>query len=209
MSGKLIKKLLIVVGILLLIAGGLAYYFFQSPLYSMYRIKTAIEEHDIKEFETYFATDSVLGSITDQMIDMICELSEERMLEEYGDEEALVKYETVWRRQMLKSIKKTMVLKMKRQLYYYIRFGRMEKRKLDTDGATEIIAKVWEHYKGTFDQSPGIDHFRTDSDTAWIGLSYDIGQEKAVIEFRLHKNGDHWQIVDIPNFGNFAKSLLN
>lgn len=208
MSKKLIKRLLIILSIVFLIIGGLAYYFFQSPLYSMYLMKTAVEEHDIEEFEKYFATDSVLSSITDQMIDLICEMSQERMLEEYGDEESLVKYETVWRRQMLKSMKKTLVLKMKRQLYYYIRFGRMEKRKLGTDGATEIIAKIWEQYKGTLRQSPGIDHFRTDKDTSWVGLSYDIEGRKAIIEFRLQHKGGHWQVTDIPNFGMFAKSMM-
>ena len=193
------KKLLILILLLALGAGG--YYYYRSlkngPKGALVSAAAAVQTHDMATFEKYVDVNSVTTHLVDDVAQQGSTLA------------SLVPGGGLLMGGALRMIKPALAEAAHQEVQRYVETGSLEaaaatapKRlvNLSLTGLASRVVSPESEFKG-------IKYTREEGDNAFVGL--EVTQPKydttMVVEVKLRRQGDHWQMTQITNSGELLR----
>ena len=194
------KKLLLLVFLLALGAGG--YYYFRSlkngPSSALAQAAAAVQTHDMATFEKYVD----VSSLTTHLVDDVAQQSSALT--------ALVPGGGLLMGGALKLLKPTLTNAAHQEVRRYVETGSLEAaagaapKRLVSFSLTGLASRV----VGPDSQFKGIKYTREEGNNAYMGL--EVSQPRydttMVVEVKLRRQGDHWQMTQIMNSGELLRN---
>lgn len=195
------KKLLLIVLLLALGVGG--YYYYRSlkdgPSGALVAAAAAVQTHDMATFEKYVDINSVTTHLVDDVVQqgsMLTSLMPGGSLVVGG---------------AMRLIKPTLAKAAHKEVQRYVETGSLEAaaaaapKHLVNVSLTGLASKV----VGPDSEFKGVKYTREEGDNAFVGLEvtqprYDTTM---VIEVKMRRRGDHWQMTQITNSGELLESV--
>ena len=193
------KKLLLLVLLLALGAGG--YYYYRSlkngPKGALVSAAAAVQTHDMATFEKYVDVNSVTTHLVDDVAQQGSTLA------------SLVPGGGLLMGGALRMIKPALAEAAHQEVQHYVETGSLE-------AAAAAAPKRWVNLSPTGlaskvvspeSEFKGIKYTREEGDNAFVGL--EVTQPKydttMVVEVKLRRQGDHWQMTQITNSGELRR----
>ncbi|ALW84423.1 hypothetical protein AUC43_04570 [Hymenobacter sedentarius] len=193
------KKLLLLVLLLALGAGG--YYFYRSlkngPKGALVSAAAAVQTHDMATFEKYVDVNSVTTHLVDDVAQQGSMLA------------SLVPGGGLLMGGALRMIKPALASAAHQEVQRYVETGSLEAaaaaapKRLVNLSLTGLASRV----VSPDSEFKGIKYTREEGDNAFVGLEvtqprYDTTM---VVEVKLRRQGDHWQMTQITNSGELLR----
>jgi hypothetical protein len=195
------KKLLLLVVLLALAAGG--YYYIQSvrngPSGALAQAAAAVQTHDITTFEKYVDVNSVTNHLVDDVVSQgsaVTSLLPGGQLAMAG---------------ALRLLKPTLAKAAHKEVQRYVETGSLEAaaaaapKRLVNVSLTGLASKV----VSPDSQFKGIKYTREEGDNAFVGI--EVSQPKydttMVIDVKMRRVGDHWQLKEITNIADLLQQV--
>lgn len=195
------KKLLLLV--LLLALGAAGYYYYRSlkngPQGALVSAAAAVQTHDLAAFEKYVDVSSVTSHLVDDVAQQGSALA------------SLVPGGGLMMGGALRLLKPALAKAAHSEVARYVETGSLEaaaeaapKRmmNLSLTGLASRVVSADSKFKG-------IKYTREEGDNAFVGL--EISQPKydttMVVEVKLRRQGDHWQMTQITNSGELLRGV--
>ena len=195
------KKLLLLVLLLALGAGGYFYYQSQKqgPKGALVSAAAAVQAHDMATFERYVDVNSVTTHLVDDVTQQGAVLT------------SLVPGGGLLMGGAMRLLKPTLAKAAHQEVQRFVETGSLESaaaaapKRLVNVSLTGLAGKV----VGPDSEFKGIKYSREEGDNAYVGL--EITQPKydttMVIEVKLRRQGDHWQMTQIMNSGELLRDV--
>ena len=195
------KKLLLLILLLALGAGGYFYYQSQKqgPKGALVSAAAAVQAHDMATFERYVDVNSVTTHLVDDVTQQGAVLT------------ALVPGGGLLMGGAMRLLKPTLAKAAHQEVQRFVETGSLESaaaaapKRLVNVSLTGLAGKV----VGPDSEFKGIKYSREEGDNAYVGL--EITQPKydttMVIEVKLRRQGDHWQMTQIMNSGELLRDV--
>ncbi|MBC8082624.1 MAG: hypothetical protein H7Z21_05375 [Hymenobacter sp.] len=195
------KKLLLLV--LLLALGAAGYYYYRSlkegPSGALVAAAAAVQTHDMATFEKYVDVSSVTTHLVDDVAQQGAVLT------------SLVPGGGLLMGGAMRMLKPTLAKAARQEVQRYVETGSLEaaaaaapKRRINVS-LTGLAGKI----AGPDSEFKGVKYTREEGDNAFVGL--EISQPKydttMVVEVKLRRQGDHWQMTQILNGGELLRSV--
>jgi hypothetical protein len=195
------KKLLLLVLLLGLGAGGYYYYrnLKQGPSGALASAAAAVQTHDMATFEKYVDVNSVTTHLVDDVAKQGSLLT------------SLVPGGSLMMGGAMRMLKPALAKAAHQEVQRYVETGSLEaataaapKRlvNISLTGLASKIASPESDFKG-------IKYTREEGDNAFVGL--EISQPKydttMVVEVKMRRQGDHWQMMQITNTGELLRGV--
>ena len=195
------KKLLLLVLLIALGAGG--YYYYRSlkngPQGALVSAAAAVQTHDMAAFEKYVDVSSVTSHLVDDVAQQGSALT------------SLVPGGGLMMGGALRLLKPALTKAARSEVERYVETGSLEaaaeaapKRaiNLSLTGLASRVVSADSEFKG-------IKYTREEGDNAFVGL--EVSQPKydttMVVEVKLRRQGDHWQMTQITNSGELLRGV--
>lgn len=190
------KKLLLIVGILLMVAiGGFIWWkiFTSSPKYSLLQIKKAVENHDVDSFEKYVDIESITTRVMGELPNL---LGAEKDMKLFGDEAAEI---------VMSLVKEPVVNMVKSSVQAFIERGTFDKT-LTEKG---VISKLLKQIPLDSLQFVKVKEIRKEGKICSVPLEVYVEayDGKATVEFMMRDKGNYWQIAEIRNLSEFIQQI--
>lgn len=206
LSAKMKLKIFIValVVVIIGIGGSIGYFNFyvKTPEYTLKAIQSAVETHDIDEFNRYVDVDNVVAGVTNNMLDAII-ASQSNLPEEA--KVAMNSLATMFKAPLVASINDGLTT--------FVKTGSWETTDVKDSQGAMIDSKMVLDQTGLMGISfSGIDYINIDEEngTAQAGVKVEqseIGQP-FVFKITLEEQPDgYWKVVSVDNFADFIKAL--
>ena len=195
------KKLLLLVLLLALGAGGYYYYrsLTQGPSGALALAAAAVQAHDMAAFEKYVDVNSVTTHLVDDVAQQGSALT------------ALLPGGSLMMGGALRMLKSALAKAAHQEVQRYVETGSLEaaaaaapKRVVNVSltGLASTVVSPDSKFKG-------IKYTREEGDSAFVGL--EVTQPKydttMVVEVKMHRQGDHWQLTQITNSGELLRDV--
>ena len=194
------KKILLLVLLLTLAAGG--YYYIRSlkngPSGALAQAAAAVQTHDMATFEKYVDVNSLTAHLVDDVAQQSSALT------------ALLPGGGLLMGGAVKLLKPTLTNAAHQEVQRYVETGSLEAaaaaapKRLVNFSLTGLASKV----VGPDSQFKGIKYTREEGDNAFMGL--EVSQPRydttMVVEVKLRRQGDHWQMTQIMNSGELLRN---
>jgi hypothetical protein len=195
------KKLLLLVVLLALGAGG--YYYYRSlkdgPSGALVAAAAAVQAHDMATFEKYVDVNSVTTHLVDDVVQQGSMLT------------SLMPGGSLVMGGAMRLIKPTLAKAAHKEVQRYVETGSLEAaaaaapKRLVNISLTGLASKV----VSPDSEFKGIKYSREEGDNAFVGL--EVTQPKydttMVVEVKLRRRGDHWQLMQITNSGELLHDV--
>lgn len=195
------KKLLLLVLLLALGVGG--YYYYRSlkdgPSGALVAAAAAVQTHDMATFEKYVDVSSVTSHLVDDVMQQGSVLT------------SLMPGGSLMMGGAMRLIKPTLAKAAHKEVQRYVETGSLEAaaaaapKHLVNVSLTGLASKV----VSPDSQFKGIKYTREEGDNAFVGL--EVTQPKydttMVVEVKLRRQGDHWQMTQITNSGELLRNV--
>ena len=195
------KKLLFFVLLLALATGG--YYYYRnlkaSPSGALVAAAAAVQTHDMATFEKYVDVNSVTSHLVDDVTQQGSVLT------------SLVPGGGLMMGGAMRLLKPTLAKAAHAEVQRYVETGSLEAaaaaapKRLVNISLTGLAGKV----VGPESEFKGIKYTREEGDNAFVGL--EVTQPKydttMVVEVKLRRQGDHWQMTQITNSGELLQRV--
>ncbi|WP_345234441.1 hypothetical protein [Hymenobacter saemangeumensis] len=196
------KKLLLLVLLLALAAGG--YYYYQSlkngPSGALAQAAAAVQTHDMATFEKYVDVTSVTNNLVNDIAGQgsaITSLIPGGQLAVAGT---------------LKLLKPTLAKAAHKEVQRYVETGSLQAaaeaapKRLVNISLTGLASKV----VNPDSEFKGIKYTREEGDNAFVGI--EVSQPKydttMVVEVKMRRRGDHWQMTQVTNAGELLSQAV-
>ena len=195
------KKLLLLVLLLALGTGGYFYYqsLKQGPKGALVLAAAAVQAHDMTTFERYVDVNSVTVHLVDDVTQQGAVLTD------------LVPGGGLLMGGAMRLLKPTLAKAAHQEVQRFVETGSLESaaaaapKRLVNVSLTGLAGKV----VGPDSEFKGIKYSREEGDNAYVGL--EITQPKydttMVVEVKLRRQGDHWQVTQIINSGELLRDV--
>jgi len=195
------KKLLLLVLLLALGAGGYFYYQSQKqgPKGALVSAAAAVQAHDMATFERYVDVNSVTTHLVDDVTQQGAVLT------------SLVPGGGLLMGGAMRLLKPTLAKAAHQEVQRFVETGSLESaaaaapKRLVNVSLTGLAGKV----VGPDSEFKGIKYSREEGNNAYVGL--EITQPKydttMVVEVKLRRQGDHWQMTQIMNSGELLRDV--
>ena len=195
------KKLLLLVLLLALGTGGYFYYqsLKQGPKGALVLAAAAVQAHDMTTFERYVDVNSVTAHLVDDVTQQGAVLTD------------LVPGGGLLMGGAMRLLKPTLAKAAHQEVQRFVETGSLESaaaaapKRLVNVSLTGLAGKV----VGPDSEFKGIKYSREEGDNAYVGL--EITQPKydttMVVEVKLRRQGDHWQVTQIINSGELLRGV--
>ena len=195
------KKLLLLVLLLALGTGGYFYYqsLKQGPKGALVLAAAAVQAHDMTTFERYVDVNSVTTHLVDDVTQQGAVLTD------------LVPGGGLLMGGAMRLLKPTLTKAAHQEVQRFVETGSLESaaaaapKRLVNVSLTGLAGKV----VGPDSEFKGIKYSREEGDNAYVGL--EITQPKydttMVVEVKLRRQGDHWQMTQIMNSGELLRDV--
>ena len=195
------KKLLLLVLLLALGAGGYFYYQSQKqgPKGALVSAAAAVQAHDMATFERYVDVNSVTTHLVDDVTQQGAVLT------------SLVPGGGLLMGGAMRLLKPTLAKAAHQEVQRFVETGSLESaaaaapKRLVNVSLTGLVGKV----VGPDSEFKGIKYSREEGNNAYVGL--EITQPKydttMVVEVKLRRQGDHWQMTQIMNSGELLRDV--
>ena len=195
------KKLLLLVLLLALGTGGYFYYqsLKQGPKGALVLAAAAVQAHDMTTFERYVDVNSVTAHLVDDVTQQGAVLTD------------LVPGGGLLMGGAMRLLKPTLAKAAHQEVQRFVETGSLESaaaaapKRLVNVSLTGLAGKV----VGPDSEFKGIKYSREEGDNAYVGL--EIIQPKydttMVVEVKLRRQGDHWQVTQIINSGELLRDV--
>ena len=195
------KKLLLLILLLALGAGGYFYYQSQKqgPKGALVSAAAAVQAHDMAPFERYVDVNSVTTHLVDDVTQQGAVLT------------ALVPGGGLLMGGAMRLLKPTLAKAAHQEVQRFVETGSLESaaaaapKRLVNVSLTGLVGKV----VGPDSEFKGIKYSREEGNNAYVGL--EITQPKydttMVVEVKLRRQGDHWQMTQIMNSGELLRDV--
>ncbi|SFQ29365.1 hypothetical protein [Hymenobacter arizonensis] len=195
------KRLLLFVLLLALVAGGYYYYrsLKQGPQGALVAAAAAVQTHDMAAFEKYVDVSSVTGHLVDDISQQGSVLS------------SLVPGGSLMMGGAMRMLKPALAKAAHQEVQRYVETGSLEEaaaaapKHVVNVSLTGLVGKV----VSPDSQFKGIKYSREEGDNAFVGL--EVSQPKydttMVVEVKLRRVGDHWQMTQITNGGELLRGV--
>ena len=194
------KKLLLCVFLLALAGGG--YYYFRSlkngPSGALAQAAAAVQTHDMATFEKYVDVNSLTSHLVDDVAQQGSALT------------SLLPGGGLLMGGAIRMLKPTLANAAHQEVQRYVETGSLEAaaaaapKRLVNISLTGLASKV----VGNDSQFKGIKYTREEGDNAYMGL--EVSQPRydttMVVEVKLRRLGDHWQMTQIMNSGELLRN---
>ena len=194
------KKLLLLIILLVLGAGG--YYYFRSlkngPSGALAQAAAAVKTHDMATFEKYVDVNSLTTHLVDDVAQQSSALT------------SLLPGGGLLMGGAMRMLKPTLANAAHQEVQRYVETGSLEAaaaaapKRLVSLSLTGLASKV----VGPDSQFKGIKYTREEGDNAYMGL--EVSQPRydttMVVEVKLRRQGDHWQMTQIMNSGELLRN---
>lgn len=195
------KKLLLFVLLLALGAGG--YYYYRSlkegPKGALVAAAAAVQTHDMAAFEKYVDVASVTSHLVDDVTQTGSALT------------SLVPGGGLMMGGAMRLLKPALAKAAHQEVQRYVETGSLEAaaaaapKRVVNVSLTGLASKI----VSPDSQFKGIKYSREEGDNAFVGL--EISQPKydttMVVEVKLRRQGDHWQMTQIMNSGELLRGV--
>jgi hypothetical protein len=195
------KKLLLLVLVLALAAGG--YYYFTSlkkgPEGALAQAAMAVQSHDMATFEKFVDVNSVTSHLVDDVAQQGSVLS------------SLVPGGSLAMGGAMRLLKPTLAKAAHKEVQRYVETGSLEAaaaaapKHLVNVSLTGLASKV----VSPDSQFKGIKYSRQEGDNAFVGI--EVSQPKydttMVVEVKMRRVEDHWQMTQITNSGQLLRQV--
>ena len=195
------KKLLLLVLLLALGTGGYFYYqsLKQGPKGALVLAAAAVQAHDMTTFERYVDVNSVTAHLVDDVTQQGAVLTD------------LVPGGGLLMGGAMRLLKPTLAKAAHQEVQRFVETGSLESaaaaapKRLVNVSLTGLAGKV----VGPDSEFKSIKYSREEGDNAYVGL--EITQPKydttMVVEVKLRRQGDHWQVTQIINSGELLRDV--
>ena len=195
------KKLLLLVLLLALGTGGYFYYqsLKQGPKGALVLAAAAVQAHDMTTFERYVDVNSVTTHLVDDVTQQGAVLTD------------LVPGGGLLMGGAMRLLKPTLAKAAHQEVQRFVETGSLESaaaaapKRVVNVSLTGLAGKV----VGPDSEFKGIKYSREEGDNAYVGL--EITQPKydttMVVEVKLRRQGDHWQMTQIMNSGELLRDV--
>lgn len=195
------KRLLLFVLLLALVAGGYYYYrsLKQGPQGALVAAAAAVQTHDMATFEKYVDVSSVTSHLVDDISQQGSALT------------SLVPGGSLMMGGAMRLLKPALAKAAHQEVQRYVETGSLEAaaaaapKHVINVSLTGLVGKV----VSPDSQFKGIKYSREEGDNAFVGL--EVSQPKydttMVIEVKLRRRGDHWQMTQITNGGELLRGV--
>ncbi|WP_426058338.1 hypothetical protein [Hymenobacter sp. B1770] len=195
------KRLLLFVLLLALVAGGYYYYrsLKQGPQGALVAAAAAVQTHDMATFEKYVDVSSVTSHLVDDISQQGSVLS------------SLVPGGSLMMGGAMRMLKPALAKAAHQEVQRYVETGSLEEaaaaapKHVVNVSLTGLVGKV----VSPDSQFKGIKYSREEGDNAFVGL--EVSQPKydttMVVEVKLRRMGDHWQMTQITNGGELLRGV--
>ena len=195
------KKLLLFVVLLALVGGG--YYYYRlvkgGPGGSLIAAAAAVQTHDMASFEKYVDVNSVTSHLVDDVTQQSAALS------------SLMPGGSLVMGGAMRLLKPTLAKAAHNEVQRYVETGSLEAaaaaapKRLVSISLTGLASKV----VSPDSKLKGVKYTREEGDNAFMGLEvtqprYDTTM---VVEVKMRRQGDHWQLVQIVNGGELLRGV--
>ena len=195
------KKLLLLVLLLALGAGG--YYYYRSlkngPKGALVSAAAAVQTHDMAAFEKYVDVNSVTSHLVDDVAQQGAVLT------------SLLPGGSLMMGSALRMLKPTLAKAARKEVQRYVETGSLEAaaaaspKRLVNVSLTGLASKI----VSPESEFKGVKYSREEGDNAYVGL--EVTQPKydttMVVEVKMRRQGDHWQITQITNSGELLRGV--
>jgi hypothetical protein len=196
------KKLVVLVTLLALVAGG--YYYCNSlkagPSYALMQAAAATQTHDLATFERYVDIDALTGHLVDDVVNQGSILT------------SLVPGSSLVMNGALRFLKPQLTKAAHKEVQRYVETGSLEaaaavapKRAINLS-LTGLVGRV----VGPGSEFKGIKYTTEKDDEALVGLEFTQPKYDTtmVLEVKLLKQpDDHWQVKEITNIGDLVRGV--
>ena len=195
------KKLLLLVVLLALGAGGYFYYrsLKQGPSGALVLAAAAVQTHDMAAFEKYVDVNSVTSHLVDDVAQQGSALS------------SLLPGGSLMMGGAMRLLKPALAKAAHQEVQRYVETGSLEAaaaaapKRMVNISLTGLASKV----VSPESEFKGIKYTREEGDNAFVGL--EVTQPKydttMVVEVKMHRQGDHWQLTQITNSGELLRGV--
>lgn len=195
------KKLLLFVLLLALVAGG--YYYYRSlkngPSGALAAAAAAVQTHDMATFEKYVDVSSVTTHLVDDVTQQSSALT------------SLLPGGSLVMSGAMRLLKPALAKAAHQEVQRYVETGSLEAaaaaapKRFVNISLTGLASKI----VSPDSQFKGIKYSREEGDNAFVGLEvtqprYDTTM---VVEVKMRRLGDHWQMTQITNSGELLRSV--
>ena len=195
------KKLLLLVLLLALGAGG--YYYYRSlkngPKGALVSAAAAVQTHDMAAFEKYVDVNSVTSHLVDDVAQQGAVLT------------SLLPGGSLMMGSALRMLKPTLAKAARKEVQRYVETGSLEAaaaaspKRLVNVSLTGLASKI----VSPESEFKGVKYSREEGENAYVGL--EMTQPKydttIVVEVKMRRQGDHWQITQITNSGELLRGV--
>ncbi|UOQ98088.1 hypothetical protein MUN81_01025 [Hymenobacter sp. 5317J-9] len=195
------KKLLLLILLLALGAGG--YYYYRSlktgPKGALVSAAAAVQAHDMASFEKYVDVNSVTSHLVDDAAQQSSALT------------SLLPGGSLMMGGALRMLKPTLAKAARQEVQRYVETGSLEAaaaaapKRLVNISLTGLAGRV----VGPESEFKGIKYTREEGDNAFVGI--EVTQPKydttMVVEVKMRRQGDHWQMTQITNSGELLRGV--
>jgi hypothetical protein len=195
------KKLLLLIVLLALVAGG--YYYYRNlkngPSGALVAAAAAVQTHDMATFEKYVDVNSVTTHLVDDVVQQGSLLT------------SLLPGGSLVMGGAMRMIKPALANAAHKEVQRYVETGSLEAaaaaapKRLVNVSLTGLASKV----VNPDSEFKGIKYTREEGDNAFVGL--EVTQPKydttMVVEVKMHRQGDHWQMTQITNSGELLRGV--
>lgn len=193
------------VGIALVILSGAGSYLYRqmatSPEYSLWKIYTAIEQHDLTSFNQYVDLDGALGSVVDLVIKQTLAKSRpEDPAAEPGQEPAIGPAQLM-RPRLIEVGKKAISDAIETG-----DFGTIKNNDSSSDKMLLGMLKSVGNKQNSFE---GIEYVKSDGNTAVVGVNIRQKEKNSdlILELKMRNMGDYWQLAMVNNMADVLQKL--
>ena len=195
------KKLLLFALLLALVAGG--YYYYRTvksgPNGALVAAAAAVQTHDMAAFEKYVDVNSVTSHLVDDVTQQSSALT------------SLMPGGSLMMGGALKLLKPALAKAAHNEVQRYVETGSLEAaaaavpKRLVNISLTGLASKV----VSPDSEFKGVKYTREEGDNAFMGIEvtqprYDTTM---VVEVKMHRQGDHWQLTQITNSAELLRGV--
>lgn len=194
------KLVLASIGVFVIIAIGGYWYWSTTPKYSLNKIKSSIENHDVPTFEKHVNVESISSRFIDDMLEEVNkEMESEGEAEQFGN---------ALGQGFLQMMKPRLINLIEERIIRFVEKGSIPETNNEELEGTGLNNLTDEIGIGE-DLFKGIEYVNKKGKTAYIGLSFDHAtyDTTLTLELLMRDMGSYWQVSELSNIPELSAKI--
>ena len=202
MKQKIIATLLL--SLILILGIGYWQYTITKPKYSLWKIKKAVDEHNLMMFEKYVDTENLVETLIDQFIETSMGNIEKKDEEVEGFDPALAKRIVINFKPQLTNI-------VKQKVVSFVKTGDLKNESKSQEALEKefSLKNIWDYSGEDKNEFQGIAYVKEEGNIAYVGLKFFLEkhEENFIVDLKMRSIDNYWQVIEISNFSIIVKKL--